>query len=296
MVEGDGNPADLTPPKVGWELGEPDVVLETPAIQVPAQGGTWKTVVRFPVDEKLAGEVNAFDIRAEDPWVDRQAILAVEKPKEPDTFRATGLEISRVIGFWGLGYRPWKLPADAGIHVEKGSVLAVQMLYHPSGTAEDGRFKIGLYFAKKPVSRRPYWATLGTDSFTITGEPRWTTLEASYTLPDTATLICIQPEARALATQVWLSSNSDPGLGERDLMHIYRWDPRWAGAYNLENPPTLGRNTILKTSIEYDNSNHTDTGLSLSEVKLAPPRAPVHFGPREADELFWVHVQLLPVK
>lgn len=297
MPEGDGQATQAPAARKEWRLGTPDQILEVKGITVPAQGATWKSVSRFKIDEATAHELVAFDIQPNQPWVARQVALAVEDERDSSSFTSTGFNASRLIGFWGLGYNEWQLPAGAGVTLPGGKYLASQMLYHPAGTETDGGYRIGLYFAKGTVTRHPRWVTLGSKDFTVTSEPRWTTLEASLKLDKPSQIISVAPEARKLASQVWLRERANElEATDRETLHIYRWDPRWTGAYNFPLPPVIPAGTSITASIEYDNSNHTDTGLTLDEVRHLPPKPPVHFGPTENDELFWMHVQLLPVK
>jgi hypothetical protein len=193
-----------------------------------------------------------------------------------------------------VGYRPWHLPADAGVRVKPGDQLSIRLLYHPSGKSEDGGFDLALYYSDKPREKHPIWISIGRNDFEIAGgEPYFTNLDMSVRLDQDTRIVSLLPEARYLATHINVAAKAI-SAGERTLLNIHRWDRRWVGAYNFENPPMLPKGTTLLTEFQYRNSNHDDTSLTVDEVKRLPPNRPVHYGPNETDELFWLHVQLLP--
>lgn len=291
--EGSGPAVQLASTPSTWDLGTPDRILSpSKPIDVPEEGGSWATQVTFDLGESAGKELAGFEVRPKSPWVARQALLALEPPGEADTFGSTGIKAERLVGSWALGYRPWSLPPGAGLRLDPGKRLTLKMLYHPSGTKEDGGFELALYWAKGAVTRRPEWITIGRKDFTITGDPRWTTLTAAHQLTSAASVVSVLPEARNLATQTWLQALLGPEA-RRNVLYISRWDPRWVGAYNFEVPIDLPVGAKLTATSEYDNSLHTDSSLTMNDMKLLPTPKPVFFGPGENDELFWTHVQLL---
>ncbi len=293
--EGSG-PVSPEPKLEKWPLGEPDLIVRSGQITVPAEGSLWTTTTSLPLPLENGAELTAFDIRPLTPSVARQALIATDTQSGDPSFTPTGVKAKNLIGGWSVGYHPWRAPEGSAVKLSPRSRLSVRMHYHPSGKAEDGGFEVGLYFAHKPAEQRPVWKTLGTSTFQIPGDPTSTVLESEYTLEQDSTILAVQPEARYAAAQVWLLARTASGF-ERELLHIYRWDPRWVGAYNFPEPVNLPANTTLVAKIVYDNGNHGDSsGLTFDEIKRLPPRPPIYFGPNPTDELFWMHVQMVQSK
>lgn len=288
MPEGSGPvPKVEEPPK--WPLGAPSLVLRnTERLIVPAEGAeAFRTTVVDP-GLVVSRDLIAFDLRPATPFAARQAVLATESRGENTAFLPTGIDASRLIGPWGIGYHPLTLPPDAGIRIHPRQRIRVRMLYHPTGKSEDGGFELALYFSDEPRPLRAAWKTVGSNSFEITGEPpAYTELSAFLELDRPMQALSVLPEARWRAIGVRLNA------GAKAVLNIPRWNKRWVGAYNLKRPAMLPARTTLQALIQYDNSNH-DPSLSLSENKDLPNNPTAHFGPKETDELFWVHVLLVP--
>lgn len=293
MPDGSGAVPEVRP-QSGWRMGQPSQVVSVTPVSVPAEGNeiVKETVVTLNLDRER--ELYAFDILPKSPKVARQFVVALQRPGEYSPFKATGIRANQLIGAWAVGYRPWKLPDDAGIVLKPGDQLCIRMLYHPSGKRDDGSFDLALYFGDSPRQRHPRWMTIGLDQFEISGqEPYYTDLEAAAKLDADAQIISMLPEARSIASHAQLQVVGENGpLGT--LLNISRWEKRWVGAYNFETPPSFPAGTTLRAEFQYRNSNHDDPSLTVDQVKRLPKNAPVHFGPADTDELFWMHVQVLP--
>src|SRR5262249_16619827 len=55
---------------------------------------------------------------------------------------------------WAPGQMPRYLPEGAAFFLPKGSDVVMQLHYHRDGRVEKDQTSVGLYFAKKPVSKR----------------------------------------------------------------------------------------------------------------------------------------------
>ena len=293
MPEGSG-PLPAIPPREKWPLGTPSLIVRNDApVVVPSEGpeAVRTSLVTVPLD--VERDLIAFDIRPTSPHAARQAVIAIEGPTDRNAFTPLGIDSKRLVGAWAIGYHPWRLPEDAGIRLRPRDKLRVRFLYHPTGKQEDGGFEIGLYFADSPRKHQAFWKTIGTRNFEITGKPpSYTDLSALLKLDQAARIISVLPEARRRATNYRFVVR--PGLeSQQTVLSISRWDTRWIGAYNFPSAPLLTQGTELEANMQYDNSNHGDSSLTLEETKGLPPRKSVFFGPKNTDELFWVHVQLV---
>jgi hypothetical protein len=280
------------PKKLAWSLGEPNLILKTStAISVSAEGAEAVRTVTLDLPLDAERELVAFDVRPRSPQAARQVVVAISRPGLGSAFTLNGVQTRGLIGAWAVGAEPWRLPEDAGYPLRPGDRLQVRALYHPTGKPENGGFDLALYFAHGPRTKRPVWRTLGSNRFEITGKEYFTTLTDSQRLDKAARVVSVFPEARSLAMRMRLASKI--GTRETTVLAIPRWDKRWIAAYNFPDAPRLPQGAELLGEIQYDNANHGDPSLTLDEVKRLPPNPSVFFGPKETDELFWIHVQLL---
>lgn len=291
MQEGTGPVPQITTPSQDWRLGTPALVLKPKeAIEVPAEGpqAVVETVIDLPIQAEH--DLVAFDVRAASPAAARQVLLSVSQPGDQSPFTPTGIQTKSLVGAWAIGYQAWKLPEHAGVRLKPGDRLRLRLLYHPTGKREDGSIELALYFSQKPRAVQPVWRTIGLDRFQIPGgEPYYTDLTAMATLENESQLVSVVPEARNIATFIQLRTKEG-----KELFGIDKWDRRWTGAYNFPKPLPLPAGSILIAEFQYKNSNHKDPSLTLDEIKRLPPNPTVGFGPGEDDELFWMHVQLVP--
>ena len=293
MPEGTG-PLPAIPSKTKWPLGTPSLVVRNDApIVVPSEGpeAIRTSLVAIPIDRER--DLIAFDIRPTTIQSARQAVVAIEGRADRIAFTPLGIDSKRLVGAWSIGYNAWRLPEEVGVRIKPGEKLRVKFLYHPTGKQEDGGFEMALYFAETPRKHQAFWKTFGSRNFEISGQPPYyTDLSASLKLDQPIRLISVLPEARRRATNFRLLART--GLeAQQTVLSIPRWDTRWIGAYNFAKAPLLIQNTELEANMQYDNSNHGDSSLTLDQAKGLPSRKSIIFGPKNTDELFWVHVQMV---
>lgn len=158
-VEGgvpEGDPKAAPPPvefPEGWQIGQPDLVLEIPeAFHVPATG-----TVRyqyFMVDTNLPEDrwVSAMEVRAGARDVVHHILVFAMDPADKRRWRReTGGGTKGFFGAMVPGETPLRFPSGAAKKLAKGSTLIFQIHYTTNGVAREDRSKIGFIFSKEPV-------------------------------------------------------------------------------------------------------------------------------------------------
>lgn len=145
--EGDDPLKQIQPLENLWTLGEPDLIIDIPAFEVPATG---------TVDYQFPNVPNPYD---RDVWVvaaevipgDPKAvhhILAGSSAKQPQG------RLSEIFENFIITYAPGNeassMPTGTGVFVPKGGVYQFQMHYTPYGKKAVDRSRIGLHFSDKP--------------------------------------------------------------------------------------------------------------------------------------------------
>jgi len=145
--EGDDPLKQIQPLENLWTLGEPDLIIDIPAFEIPATG---------TVDYQFPNVPNPYD---RDVWVvaaevipgDPKAvhhILAGSSAKQPQG------RLSEIFENFIITYAPGNeassMPAGTGVFVPKGGVYQFQMHYTPYGKKAVDRSRIGLHFSDKP--------------------------------------------------------------------------------------------------------------------------------------------------
>lgn len=273
-----------------WPLGKPDLILKGGAGEtIAAEGAPYSKEIRLKTGIPEGFKVRAIGFRPKTPKSWRRALVFRSYPTEEkkSVWNPLGLPAGRMIGGWSLGAFPWQLPAGSAVEVKAGEDVSVVPIWQPSGKPENGEFEVGLYLDKEET-RSPEWLTMGRAEFRIPPQDGFTELTDTTVLRDDVDLVSVLPEARLYGRMVRLVATFPSGEQHVAFM-VRNWDWEWAGSYNFEKPIRLPKGTRLEVTITYDNSGH-----SLGNERLDPSM--LRFGPTLNDELFWCHLQFLPVK
>lgn len=280
MAEGDKKDA---PPPVkfpdGWQLGEPDAVLEMPSEAVIAGNGRdlFHCVV-FPTDFGEDKYLAAIEVRPGNPRVVHHTIQMIDtegrgrklqakaqqeqKPTDPD--RGPGYSVSRGMGFlpkpgnglggWAPGLIPKRLPDGVGQKLPKGADIVMQIHYHRTGKEERDRTRIGLYFAKGPIKERLHAIPVPGLFLTIPPGDSDFKVTSTVTLLEDVKLHWMVPHMHLLGKDIELTARL-PGEQEKSLIKIPAWDYNWQEQYMLKEPMLLPKDTVLRVKATYDNSD-----------------------------------------
>jgi peroxiredoxin len=305
----EGNPKDA--PTVAmkytddWSFGEPDLILEAPADATVA--GTGKDLFRvmvFPTNFTEEKYIVAMEVKPGNPRVVHHTVqlldtsgaarrLAAEaaknqKPDDPD--RGPGYVVNMGFGFlpdfsnllngWAPGMLPKMLPDGVGQRLPKGADICVQFHYHRTGKVETDRTKVGVYFAKKPVTERFVSIPVGGLFWAIPPGEKNYKVDTSWRLPDDAMVYRLTPHMHLIGKDIELLATL-PGEKERLLIRVPAWDFNWQEQYELKEPLKLPKGTVLRVRATYDNSADNPNNPS------SPPRV-VRLGEQTTNEMCFV--------
>lgn len=164
-----GDATDLPePPQFadGWQLGEPDLIVDVPRFDVPADGPDIYQYFVLPIGMVEDRLVTAVEYRSSNPQLVHHASFRYDdagearKLDEQDArpgyqlFGGWGFTSGGTLGGWAVGVIPQRLPAGFGRPIIAGSDFVVQTHYHPNGRAVTDQARVGLYFASESARRR----------------------------------------------------------------------------------------------------------------------------------------------
>jgi hypothetical protein len=301
----EGDPKDLPPPprfSDGWQLGEPDLVLEMPeAFDVPASGEDVFRCFVIPTGLLEDRAVTAIEFRPGNRRVVHHALFFLDSrgqarardAEDPGpgfaSFGGPGFLPTGALGGWAPGTGPRPLPDGVARLLPKGSDLVLQVHYHPSGKPETDRSRVGLHFAdKKPdalriltaiaLVRRDFAIPAGASDYVIRPEP--------LVLPVDVHAIGITPHMHWIGRQMKVRAIKPDGA-EVPLIWIKAWDFNWQGQYLFAEPVALPKGTRIEVEATYDNSAANPRNPSR------PPRT-VTFGEQTEDEMCLCALQVVP--
>jgi tetratricopeptide (TPR) repeat protein/mono/diheme cytochrome c family protein len=300
VVEGD--PADLpATPKFtsGWQLGEPDLVLEMERPYTVAAGGgdvfrNFVIPVSLPKDRYVAAyefrpgnprAVHHADIRTDPTGGMRELDTMDDEPGFDGLLDASATPPGGVFLGWTPGRVP--TPPDPKISwpLRNGVDLIFQLHLQPTGKPESVQSSIGLYFADQAPEQIPYTISLGCRNIDIPSDVDDYTIERSYKLPVDAHVLSIYPHAHYLGKhiQAWATF---PDGKKKTLIEIKDWNFNWQDQYTFREPLYLPAGTEIALRYTYDNSDKNPRN---------PHRPPqrVTYGPRSINEMGEFNLQLI---
>lgn len=296
----EGDPADLPdPPRfpAGWQLGEPDLVLEMPEpFLVPADEDIYRAFV-LPVPLDADSAVAAIEFRPGNRKVVHHARFYVDSSSDcrlrdrldvaPGFPTVGGNDIPKpTLGAWIPGSTPRMPPEGVGLVLKAGSDLVLLLHYHGSGKPEADRSSVGIYFAKTPVTRSMYTIPLSTVKIDIPpGEPRHRIVQLAR-LPADVHAYSVMPHGHYLMREIKLWATLPDGTTER-LLWIDDWDFTWQGQYHCAQPVRLPAGTRLHLIAHYDNSAGNPWNPSSPPIR-------VRYGQTSRDEMLGCYIQILP--
>jgi tetratricopeptide (TPR) repeat protein/mono/diheme cytochrome c family protein len=300
----EGDPKDLPQrpewPE-GWQLGKPDLVVEMPtpfAVKTEGLDVYQNFVLPVPVDRRKY--VSAVELRPGNYRVAHHGLMRIDdtpnsraRDEETPEPGFDGMETPSTVfspdGFF-MSWQPGRVPvaSEEGLSwkLDPGTDLVVQMHMQPTGKPEELKAAVGLYFADKPPTKRPFKLLLRSLELDIAPGENNFVVEDSYKLPVDVEMLSILPHAHYLGKRI--EALAELPTGEtKHLLLIKDWDFNWHTEYRLQEPIKLPTGTTLRMRFSYDNSAENPRNPSH------PPKRVV-FGANTTDEMAELWLQVLP--
>ncbi|HZP80760.1 MAG TPA: redoxin domain-containing protein [Chthonomonadaceae bacterium] len=291
-----GDPKQVPPPRKftqGWQLGEPDVVLEPDRdFHLAADGDdvfrNFVIKTDFPEDRY----VRAVEIRAGNRAVVHHVINFIDtsgaalkleaksKDGQPgySSFGGVGFFPSGMLGGWAPGNDPHFLPDGVGNKLPKGACIVIQVHYHKNGTPQTDRTKIGLHFARTTIDKQVHNPLAINFGFKIPPGAERYEVKAGLPVLEDVHVLAVTPHMHLLGKEIKVWATLPDGT-EKPLVWIKDWDYNWQATYFLKQPMALPRGSKVSLVAYYDNS-----AKNPRNPNRANPR-PVGWGEQTTDEM-----------
>jgi hypothetical protein len=246
-----GDLKDLpTPPQFteGWQLGEPDQIVELPEVRIPATGPDYFPTPNLTIDLKEDRWIRAIEIRPSNRQVTHHSVIF---SASVDLMRQTGT--FDVLGVWAVGTPATVYPEGMGRWIRKGQMLRTNLHYHPNGTAQTDRTRIGLYFGKGELKKEVAAALAGNLLFTIPPNVANYELRAVYVADQDINIVSFFPHMHLRGHDMTMTATYPDGMQET-LLSVPAYDFNWQLFYYPKHTVALPRGTRLDLVAHYDNS------------------------------------------
>ncbi len=292
--EGAGpSPAAPTFP-VGWQQGEPDLVVTMPeAFHVPADGPDIYRCFPISVEPPEGKYLRSVEYRPGDRRVVHHAVMTTMSPSEATKklledgdetgpgfksgLAAPGNRLPGPLGIWAPGKDPLPLPEGYAMPWPRKARMVLQLHLHPIGKAADERSSVGLYFtSEKPKGGLQPLVLMNKNVRIAPGDGDYRLTQSIETRAD-VDVIGLFPHMHLIGRTVKATATLPDGT-RLPLLSIGDWDFNWQGYYQYGKPLHLPRGTRLEAEWSFDNSAANPRNPS------SPPRTVV-FGEQTVNEM-----------
>lgn len=289
--DGDVDPlSEPVPAPDVWPLGEPDLIVEVPAQQLPATG-----IVDFllesadlslPEDKWLRAV--AYDVG--DKSVLHSLMIYAREADAPVTSETDLIDpaVSDYVSIFVPGEQVDAFPEGAAFRLPANRDLAFKIRYLTSGRETVDRTRIGLYFQEQAPERVVETLVIANEAISIpAGAAEHREIARSEPLASDVYLSSLSPHAHGRAESMQLTAIYPDG--ERQLIaNVANYNFNWQLTYRLQQPLLLPAGTRLEAETVYDNS--------LANPLNADPEVTVEWGVSDQDEMFNHYVRFLRVR
>ena len=268
----EGDPADLPLLPTwteGWQIGEPDLVVEMPEpYTLAAEGLDVFRNFSIPIPLEKIHYVRGIEFRPGNPKIVHHASILIDKtersrerededPGPGFTSRMLLDEIFSPDGHW-LSWTPGKQPVlepeDMSWRLDKGSSLVLELHMLPTGKPERIQASVGLFFTSQAPKKIPVNLRLGSQTIDIPPGEKNYIIKDSYVLPADVEVLKVYPHAHYLGKEMKGYAVLPDG-SKKSLIYIKEWDFNWQNEYRYAKRLFLPKGTSVSMEFTYDNSD-----------------------------------------
>jgi len=281
----EGNPKDLPKPMTfvdGWNIGQPDLVLEMPAaFDVPASGTVEYQYVIIPTKFTEDRWVQMAEVRPGNRSIVHHVIAFIRDPKsnwmrdhepgvvfvpEKKSGRNEGSPSDSLAGF-APGMPPIVLEPGQGRLVKAGSDIVFQLHYTANGKAAQDRTKVGLVFCKQPPAQRVLTLGATNNKFAIPPGDGNYRVDSEMELNHEVRLTSMLPHMH-LRGKDFEYRLVFPTGETQTILRVPRYDFGWQLWYEPVQDILLPKGTKISCTAHFDNSaNNPANPDPAKEVK-----------------------------
>jgi tetratricopeptide (TPR) repeat protein/mono/diheme cytochrome c family protein len=294
-----GDPSRLPPvPSTSgrWQLGTPDLIVETPPYTLRASGDDVYRNFVLPIASSTQRQIKAWEFlpgsgavhHATMQFDPTQSSRRLDEQDPDGGYEGLVPHSAMSPDGYFLGWLPGLTsnvaPRGMSWALPRGADLIVMMHLKPTGRAETIQSRLGLYFSDAAPELQPTLIRMTRQHLDIpAGEARYEVTD-SFALDMDADLYTIQPHAHLLAKEVKSYAVLPDGT-RRWLIYIKEWDFNWQGIFRYARPQFLPAGTTIFFEFVYDNSGDNRRNPHR------PPRR-VTYGQHTDDEMaeLWLQV------
>lgn len=239
----------------GWTLGSPDALLISPDVDIPPAGPMVQQSVVMTTRQKQDTWLSSVEVLPRTRKAVHHVMLYLLPPPDGGPMLAEPRdECSDLIGTFGPAWSGTVFPEGSGMRVPAGAVILAKVYSRPFGDVMKENIRVSLRFHKEPPAREVRNFAVANRELVIPPGARGLVAQARATLEADTTVTAFIPALRSRARGVWYDAMLPDGEG-RHLLSVPLYDFRWRTRYELREPLTLPKGTVLRVKVVYDNTS-----------------------------------------
>ncbi|MBL4672020.1 MAG: redoxin family protein [Arenicella sp.] len=260
--EGDDPLTQIPPLENVWTLGEPDLIVDIPAFEIPASG---------TVDYQFPNVPNPYD---RDVWVVAAEVIpgdpkAVHHILAGSSDRQPKGRLSEIFENFIITYAPGNeassMPAGTGVFVPKGGVYQFQMHYTPYGKKTVDRSRIGLHFSDKPPANFYREQVIVNFELAIPANAEQHEEKAYFMFDKDAEIHALFPHSHYRGVSSTFELQYPDGKVET-ILSVPNYDFNWQRTYQFTEPKRVPAGSKVIHRTIYNNSSKNRGNPAPDEI------------------------------
>lgn len=274
--------AGREPQESSWQLGEPDLVLEFPAQNIPATGVL--EYVFVPIELGLTEDkwVSAYEFDIGDKSALHHVIVYTQDARQRRQ-NASGGGSRTNFGGYAPGREHVVLSSGTGIELKRDMRFMIQFHYTAIGRELVDQSRLGLYFSDSPPERALVRTAVMNGDFVIPPGTRDFPVSATTMISRDSYLYSFAPHMHFRGKRIKFTAHYPDGSRET-LLSIPNFQHNWQMVYRLKEPVLLPAGTEIVAEGAFDNSRYNPLNPDPSQT--------VVWGDQVWDEMFitWMRI------
>jgi len=246
----------------GWQLGEPDLIVDLPEVQIPATGADYFPTPSLALNLTEDRWIRAVEIRPSNRAVTHHSVIfaanlsaameAMNPRAAMGAMSSSGL--FDVLAVWAVGTSATVYPEGTGRWIRKGQSLRTNLHYHPNGTPQIDRTRVGFYFGKGELKKEVVAALAGNVTFSIPPNASNFELRGVYMVDQDIDVVSFFPHMHLRGKDMKMTATLPDGR-QQQLLNVPEYDFNWQLFYYPKTKVALPRGTRIDLVAHYDNSS-----------------------------------------
>ncbi|MFP6583869.1 MAG: hypothetical protein VCD00_15120 [Candidatus Hydrogenedentota bacterium] len=271
-----GDPKDLPELPVftnGWQLGEPDYLVSTPEVVIPAEGEDLKVPLRAVLETDGSRWVRAVEIRPENRNGVHHSVVFLDGSHARDQNSDYA-----VLGVWAVDTPPNIYPPGTGRRIGPSEKIVISQHYHPYGEEGTDITHVGLYFGEGEMGKDLHGIRIGDFELTIPPYANNHEVRGRWKTPADLTIRSFFPHMHYRGKDMVYTATYPDGNSEI-LLNVPNYRFNWQYFYYLETPKFIPKDTIIDVVGHFDNSAGNPDNPN--------PQLEISYGENSDDEMMF---------